>query len=89
MAEIVDALLLEEFVASKFECALQEVAGRSGTKPSQKGTCALGSDDLTEGSNHALVVGDRVQLNSRLYSMKQSDSQSVAPGHIVLTRQQE
>lgn len=64
VAEKVDGLLLEEFVAAKLEGALEEVTGEGGADTSQKSTGALFLDDLAETADKASVVGDGVKLNS-------------------------
>ena len=62
VANSVDRLLLEEFVTSELESALEEVAGGGGTEACQQRTGALILDDLAEATEHATVIGNRVEL---------------------------
>lgn len=62
----VDSLLLEELVTSELEGTLQEVTGGGWTETREEGTSTLLGNDLSEATNHALVVGDWVELNSGL-----------------------
>ena len=57
-------MLLEEFVATKLESALEEVASSGGAKASPDGASALVGDDFPEAANETAVVGDRVELYS-------------------------
>jgi hypothetical protein len=66
IAEIVDALLLEELISSELESALEEVSGGGGTETSPHGTGTLILNDLLESSDKTFVVLDRVELNSGL-----------------------
>lgn len=65
-ANLVDALLLEEFVATELEGTLEEVTGGGGTETSEKSASTLVGDDLTETTDHTLVVGDGVKLDTGL-----------------------
>lgn len=51
VAEDVDGLLLEEFISSKLECALEEVSSSGRTETRQESSGTLLGDDLTEASN--------------------------------------
>lgn len=62
--------MLEQLITSKFESALEEVAGRGGTEASPDGAGALVGDDLAEASNQASVVGYRIQLYPCLDSIR-------------------
>lgn len=66
IADSVDRLLLEEFVTSKLESALEEVAGGSRTKACQQRTGALILDDLAEATEHATIVGNGIELYASL-----------------------
>ena len=65
-AEQVDALLLEEFVAAELEGALQEVTGEGGAETGQESAGTLVLDDFPEATDHAIVVGGRVELDTCL-----------------------
>lgn len=65
-ANLVDALLLEEFVTTELEGTLEEVTGGGGTETSEKSASTLVGDDLAETTDHTLVVGDRVKLDTGL-----------------------
>lgn len=64
IAEEVDGLLLEEFITSKLEGALEEIAGKGGTNTGQESTCTLVGNDFSEASDQASVVCDGVELDS-------------------------
>ena len=64
IAKEVDGLLLEEFVTSKLEGALEEITGKGRANTSQESTCALVGNDFSEASDQASVVCDRVELDS-------------------------
>ena len=66
VAEQVDGLLLEELVTSELEGALQEVTGGGGTEAGQQSAGTLILDDLLEATDHASVVGDRIELDTGL-----------------------
>lgn len=74
IAELVDPLLLEEFVTSELEGALEEVTGGGGTETSEESTGTVGGDDLLEGTDHALVVGDGVELDAGLDAEERDES---------------
>ena len=83
VSEKVDGLLLEEFVTSKLECALEEVSGGGRTETSQQSTGTLLCDDLTETTNETLVICDGIELYSCLDAVKmrcQSDISLSRPG---------
>jgi len=56
VAKVVDALLLEEFISTELEGALEEVSSGGRTETSPDGTSTLTGDDLLETSDEALVV---------------------------------
>jgi hypothetical protein len=66
ISEDVDGLLLEEFISSKLECALEEVSSSSWPETSQQSTGTLLGNDLSETSNESFVVCDGVELDSCL-----------------------
>lgn len=66
VAEQVDGLLLEELVTSELEGTLQEVTGGGGTEAGQQSASTLILDDLLEATDHASVVGGRVELDTGL-----------------------
>lgn len=74
----VDALFLEQFVATELEGTLQEVSGGRGAKAGQESAGAFVLDELAESANHASVVGLRVELDLRLDTAqkKKHNSQS-------------
>ena len=65
-SEEVDVLLLEELITTELEGTLEEVTGkgRTGTGKESGGTLVL--DDLAETADHALVIGNRVELDTGL-----------------------
>ena len=65
-AEEVDGLLLEELVSTELQGALQEVTGEGRAKTGQESTGTLVGNDLAETTDHTTVVGDGVELDSRL-----------------------
>lgn len=64
--ELVDPLLLEEFVTSELEGALEEVASGGRTETSQKGAGTLVGNDLADTAEETAVVGDGVKLDTGL-----------------------
>lgn len=66
VAKGVDGLLLEQLVTSELEGTLEEVTGKGGTGTGQESASTLILDDLLEATDHTLVVGLGVQLDSRL-----------------------
>jgi hypothetical protein len=64
--EDVDRLLLEQFISSELERALEEVSGSGGTETGQQRTSTLIGDDLAETPNETLVVCDGIELYSGL-----------------------
>lgn len=60
--------MLKQLVASEFEGSLEEISssGRSKTSEESAGTLAL--DDLLEAADEALVVLDRVELDTGFYT---------------------
>jgi len=54
--ESVDGLLLPELVTSELQGTLNGVTDNGGTETSKKGTSSLGSNDLSESTNHTLEV---------------------------------
>ena len=59
-------MLLEEFITSELEGALEEVTCKGWADTCQESTCALLCDDLTETSDQTSVVCDGVELDSGL-----------------------
>jgi len=66
VAELVNALLLEEFVTTELEGTLQEVTGGSRTKTSQKSASTFVLDNLADTAKKTAVVGDGVELDTGL-----------------------
>ena len=66
VAQVVDALLLEELVSSELEGALQKIPRGGGAEAGQKCAGAFSCDDLAEATDHAFVVGDGIELYSCL-----------------------
>lgn len=66
VAEVVDALLLEELVTTELEGTLEEVTGSGRTETSEKSASTLVGNDLSETTDHTLVVGDGVKLDPGL-----------------------
>lgn len=66
--EDVDRLLFEQLITSEFEGSLEEISssGRSETSEESAGTLTL--DDLLEAADEALVVLDRVELDTCFYT---------------------
>jgi hypothetical protein len=62
----IDKGLLPQFVTTELEGTLKEVTSGSGSETSQKGTSTLSLDDLTETTNHTLVVDFRRKLDTGL-----------------------
>ena len=58
--------MLEELVTSELESTLQEVTGEGWANTSQKSTCTLILDDLSEATDETSVVCDGVKLDSGL-----------------------
>lgn len=57
---------LEELNTAELEPALDKVARRRGAEASEERAGTLRGDDLTESTDHARVVLDRVKLNACL-----------------------
>lgn len=74
VAERVDALLLEEFVTSELEGTLQEITCEGRANTGQESACALICNDFSETSNHASVICDGVELDSRLDDIDGSEA---------------
>lgn len=66
VAELVDALLLEELVTTELEGTLEEVPGSGGAEASEESASTLVGNNLSEATDHTLVVGDGVQLDPSL-----------------------
>lgn len=64
VTKVIDRLLLEEFITSKLEGTLEEVAGGSRAKTSEQGASTFIGNDLAETTNETAVVCDRIQLNT-------------------------
>ena len=59
-------LFLEELVSSKLEGTLEEITGEGWANTGEEGAGTLSLDDLLEATNHAPVIGGRVELDSGL-----------------------
>jgi hypothetical protein len=66
VSEEVDRLLLEEFISSELERALEEIPSSRGTKTGQESTRTFLRDRLSETSNETFVICLRVELYSGL-----------------------
>ena len=66
IAEVVDRLLLEELVTSELEGTLEEVAGKCRADTGEERASTLALDNLAEAADHAIVVGDGVELDTGL-----------------------
>jgi hypothetical protein len=66
VSEVVDGLLLEQLIASKLECALEEVSGGGRAKASCERANTLLCDHLPETTEETPVVCDGVELDSCL-----------------------
>jgi hypothetical protein len=66
ISEEVDSLSLEKFVSSELEGALEEVSSSRRSEARQESSRSFLSYDLSETSNHAFVVGERVELHPGL-----------------------
>ena len=64
--EEVDGLLLEELVTSELEGTLEEVTSEGRADTSEEGSGTLVLDDLPEATDHAIVVGSGVELDTGL-----------------------
>ena len=64
VAEIVDELLLEQFVAAELERALQEVSRGRGAEARGQRADAFVLDHLAETADHAAVVDGRFELDA-------------------------
>lgn len=82
--EDVDRLLLEQLVTSELEGSLEEIAssGRSEASEESAGTLAL--DDLLEAANEALVVLERVELDTCFYAREGEDVSDGTPTQPIL-----
>jgi hypothetical protein len=72
--DVVDELLLEEFVSTELQGALEEITGegRAGTSEESTGTLIL--DDLAETTDQTAVVGSGVELDASLDDVDGSQS---------------
>lgn len=61
-----DEHLLEQLVATKLETALEEVSEHGGSETSEESTSTFLGDDLTEATDHALVVDGGLELDAGL-----------------------
>lgn len=62
--ELVDPLLLEEFVTSELEGTLKEVTSGGRTETSQESASTLVGNDLADTTKETAVVGDGVKLDT-------------------------
>lgn len=69
ISEVVDGLLLEEFVSAKLEGALEEVAGEGWANTGQQSAGTFIGDDLSEAADETSVVCDGIQLYSCLHAI--------------------
>lgn len=69
-AELVDGLLLEELVTTELEGTLEEVTSGGRAETSQESASTLILDDLLEATDHATVVGGRVELDTGLDAVR-------------------
>ncbi len=74
-------LLLEELVASELQGALEEVAGEGRANTGEERTSTLGLDDFPEATDHAIVVGGRVELDAGLDAAEMGRVVSRPGGH--------
>jgi hypothetical protein len=70
VSEDIDGLLLEEFIASKLERALEEISRSGRAKASQESTSTLLGNNLSETSNKTLVICDGIELYSCLNAVR-------------------
>ena len=70
-AEQVDALLLEELVTTELEGTLEEVTGEGRADTGKESTGTLAADDLLEATDHAIVVGGGVKLDTGLDAVRE------------------
>lgn len=63
-------MLLEELVTTELEGTLEEVTSEGRTDTSEKSASALVLDDLSETADKTTVVGDGVELDSRLDAVR-------------------
>lgn len=68
--ELVDPLLLEEFVTSELEGTLEEVTSGGRTETGQEGAGTLSSNDLADTTEETAVVGDGVKLDTSLDTVR-------------------
>ena len=66
VAEKANGLLLEELVTTELEGTLEEVPGSGGAEASEESASTLVGNNLSEATDHTLVVGDGVQLDPSL-----------------------
>lgn len=64
--KLVNPLLLEELVSTELESALEEVTGKGRAGTGEESTSTLVLDNLSEGGDHATVVGGGVELDTGL-----------------------
>lgn len=72
IAKEADRLLLEQFITSKLECALEEVSSSCWAETRQESTCTLICDDLSEATYETSVVRNGIELDSCLYAAMKS-----------------
>jgi len=77
--EDIDGLLLEQFITSELECALEEVSCGGGTETSKKSSSTLVCDDLSEASDQTAVVCDGIELDSCLDAIEDGCQYLIAP----------
>lgn len=78
VAEVVDGLLLPEFVTTELESTLDKVSGKGGSETSQESASALVGDDLAEATNEAL--GRRgAEIETRFVSQAATETSLCEP----------
>lgn len=68
--ELIDPLLLEEFITTELEGTLEEVTGGGRTETGKESASTLVGNDLAETTDHTTVVCSRVKLDSGLDAVK-------------------
>lgn len=72
--ELVDPLLLEEFITTELEGTLEEVTGGGRTETGKESASTLVGNDLAETTDHTAVVCSRVKLDSGLDDIDRGES---------------
>lgn len=69
---------LEELISSELEGTLEEVTSKSGADTGKESTSTLLCDDLSETTNHTLVVDLRIKLDTGLDAVSRQKSMMLA-----------